>query len=369
MRRARSARAAALAATLLALAAAAGPAAAGADLDSRLQTALAAGVEQWRVPGAVALVSSADGVLWQGAAGAAELSDRAAMTSDLHFHIGSLTKSFTATLFLMLADQGLVSLDDTLGQRLPGLVAGADDVTMRDLLGMRSGLTHYEESPVFGENFLARPRRQWSAAELAALCHGGQAEPGAVFDYNNLNYVLIGEVIQRALGQDWQDAMADMIFTPLGLAHTSAPRNADMPARYAHGYLADHYQATDYSTHWDPSVFGSAGSIISTAADVMTWFQALMSGSLLSQTAHAEQFDMTPMEGQADAGYGLGVGEKDGLVGHTGNYNGLYTAAMYRYQSWDIVVLCNGRFIAGDEDSKASNLLQGLLPVLESTRP
>jgi D-alanyl-D-alanine carboxypeptidase len=100
-------------------------------------------------PGAVALVRDAQGT-WRGAAGLASLTPREAMRADDRFRVGSVTKTFTATLVLQLVAEGELRLDDTVERWLPGLLPDGDRITIRQLLNHTSGLFNYTDSPSFG---------------------------------------------------------------------------------------------------------------------------------------------------------------------------------------------------------------------------
>ena len=334
--------------------------------EALFQEALEAGVPQCRVPGAVALVRSPEGAVWRGGAGLADIDAGTPMSPDLHFHIGSITKSFVATLFLQLCDRGLASLDDTVEKWLPGVLSGGEEITVRDLLQMRSGLDHYENKPECGEKMMERPRYKWPPLELVAICDKQIFPVGSCFDYNNVNYVLAGLIIEKALGQSFQPALQDNILTRLGLTHTSFPMDPGLPAPFAKGYLNEEGIVIDVSTHWDPSIFWTAGSMISTLDDMLIWLDALFSGSLLSPAMHARQFAFVPMESDPNSGYGMGVGSDRGMTGHSGNYNGLYTAAMYRLEGYDMIILANGQAAGGDGGSTASCVMGGLRKVIDN---
>jgi D-alanyl-D-alanine carboxypeptidase len=330
------------------------------------QKALDDGVATCLVPGAVAAVRSPQGAVWKGAAGWANLATKDPMSLDLHLHIGSLTKSFTAILFMQLVDEKKATLDDTVEKWLPGLLKSGDQITIRDLLQMRSGLPRYESSPVFGERFIAQPRYQWTPKELAALCDQQIDPPGSRFYYSNINYFLVGMIIEKALGQPFNEVISNRIFSTLPMLNTSFPHTADMPEPFAHGYLNENGRATDVSTRWDPSAFWAAGSIISTLEDMLIYASALFEGSLTSSAAHKEQFSFVPVGSDPSLGYGMGVGDNHGMVGHNGNYNGLYTASIMELKGYYIIILSNGQASGGGGGSDAPCVLSKFREIIEN---
>ena len=330
-----------------------------AELTQKLQTALDSAVNEFKVPGAVMVVRSPNGATWTGTSGLANLEDEAPMGSDMHLRIGSVTKTYTATVILQLVDEGLLRLDGTIEEKLPDIdVVKGDEITIRQLLEMRSGLGGYDKNETWGEQFSKDPRRVWSPSELIEYSNWTQFEPDERFDYNNANYILLGMIIEKVTGRTYQEEVTSRIIEPLGLTNTVVPTNTDMPTPYAHGYLYENGTVIDMTFALDPSCAWSAGGIISTAADQLVWIDALVSGKLLSTATQAERFKMK--EGTSPHGtsisYGLGVLDINGAIGHGGNYNGLYTAMICRYEDFDFVVLSNGQDKGGTMNSTAENV-------------
>ncbi|MCB2187446.1 MAG: beta-lactamase family protein [Deltaproteobacteria bacterium] len=333
------------------------------DLRSVLADALATAVEGCQVPGAVMAVRDREGNVAYFTEGQADLATHQAMQKDLYFHIGSVTKTFTATAILELVDQGQVGLEDTLDQWMPGQVAGGDEITVRDLLDMRSGLDHSENSAELTALALAEPERGFTVPEILSYVNRQVNPPGQVADYNNLNYRLLEYILEQATGQKYQQALQELVIAPLGLSHTSVPYDNSLPSPYAHGYLkatqpdgSGPFLAEDSSTSRNISVFGAAGSMISTAGDLLVWLDALLAGTLLSPAMHEAQLDALPVGNDPNVGYGLGVANSHGAWGHNGDYDGVYTAAMYRYQDYDIVILSNGQTAGSMAGSSAQNI-------------
>jgi len=291
----------------------------GEDAFSRaMNQALQDSVPRHQIPGVAAAVRKPDGTIWRGAAGLADIEAGTPVHADMYFHIGSITKCFTATLFLQLVDKGWATLDDTLDKWLPGMVSNGSQITIRNLLQMRSGLDHYENDTTFVNFFLSDPRYVWSFSELLATCNRTLFNPNTQYDYNNMNYIIVGEIIKTILGQTYAQAIQERILDPLGMTNTSVPTTASMPEPYAHGYLYENGRVVDHSTTWDTSALGAAGSMISTVSDLLIWIEALMDGTLLTQAMYAEQFNFLPAG--SGTGYGIGVGVMpDGMVGHAGD--------------------------------------------------
>lgn len=366
-------RAAALPLLLLTLALAAPPASAGyrppldADLHYVLNDSLGAAVHNRQVPGAVMAVKDARGNLAYFSAGLANLETGQAMDPGLHLHIGSITKTFTATAILQLVDRGQAGLEDTLEQWLPGQVAGGGEITIRHLLEMRSGLDHYDDKTDFFTIFYSQPQYDFSFGELLAYGNRQVTPPGQSFDYNNLNYLILEQIIEKATGRDYQRAIQEQLLTPLGLTHTSVPYDSALPSPHARGYrsLPQGSPPEDWSSLFSISVFRGAGSMISTVGDLTTWLGALMTGSQLSPSTHQAQWQLKAAESRPGISYGLGVASYDGALGHNGDYNSTYTATMYRYLDYDIAILANGQTQFSDQNSSAQKVFESVRASLD----
>lgn len=335
-------------------------------LETMLQSALAQAVSEYAIPGAVMAVKDPEGNVAYFTTGLANTATNAPMTTDLHFHIGSLTKTYVATAVLMLVDQGILNLDDTLEKWLPGKVSRGSEITLRNLLQMRSGLGHYETNDEFAAlhyaPLLGGPKHEFTMDELIGWCNTNFHNPGERYDYNNINYMLLGWVMEAATGEDWEQLIYRLIINPLGLSYTSVPTTSDMPQPSAHGYLnpalimddtaTATWQSLDTTTTFGMSAYGAAGCMISTLDDLLTWLEAFLSGRLLSASSRLAQFTMRQSEIDHYWYYGMGVLSNFGLLGHAGNLDGFYTAALYRFNGYDFAILANGQL--ADANSHAS---------------
>jgi len=313
------------------------------DLEKHRQQILEDVVSKYNVPGAVLAEYTPDGKSRIYAAGVSDLETRAAMATDMYFRIGSVTKTFTATAILMLAEDGLLSLDDTVNSILPDALPGDETITVKNLLMMRSGLSDFTENETFQNKSENDPKYKWTFPELASMVEV-DSEPDWYFSYRNINYAALGAIIEKISGRSRAEFIQERICAPLGLKHTFIPENEKMPGHSASGYLVLDDVVTDVSEDTDPSWAGAAGDMISTAEDLIVWLKALDSGKLLSETMHKTMYSMRGafIHGSI-TGYGCGTINVSGAVGHGGNYADYYTAAVYAYQDSYMVVLANGR--------------------------
>lgn len=322
-----------------------------------IQTVLDAALIRYRLPGAVLGIRDTKGAVHFWESGMADLDMGKAMDPDLYFRIGSVTKSYTATIVLQLVDEGLVALDTPIDHYLPGKVTQGEDITVRNLLAMRSGLGNYSKNPVFLNSLEKNPGRVWTPEELLNFSNTVKEKPGGSFDYNNANYIILGMLIETVTRSAYREQVKKRILKPLDMAKTFVPVSNDMPTPFARGYLYEEGKVVDGTFSLDPSVTWSAGNIISTASDQLVWIKALAEGRLLSKETHKEQFAVKDIKSTPGRAYGLGVGRDKGAMGHGGNYNNAYTSCIYRYHGYDFVVLVNGQGKASiTKEAKASNV-------------
>lgn len=285
--------------------------------------------------GAVAEVRDEHGV-WVGTSGVAELGKQRPVPANSRFRTGSISKSFVATVVLQLVGEGRLRLGDPVESWLPGAVPNGRHITVRQLLDHTSGLYDVVRTlpmPPQSE-FYANRWRTWTAPELIrrALPHPPTFRPpGSDYAYSNTNYLLLGQIIEQVTGRSYADEVGRRIIRPLRLSGTTLPGTwPRIRGPHLHGYVParpdSESDLLDYTT-MNPSLFGAAGEVISTASDLNRFFAALLDGRLLP--AHLLEEMRTP--GVEGATYGLGLSWRETpcgkrLYGHDGD--------ALTYQSW-----------------------------------
>jgi D-alanyl-D-alanine carboxypeptidase len=304
-----------------------------------LQRALDAAVNA-RVPGAV-LVARHDGHTVRIAAGLADVKHRTRMHTSDRFRVGTVTKSFVATVALQLVGEGRLSLDDSVESWLPGAVPSGAAISVRQLLNMRSGLSDYldDDTTVIDDLFSGDRLRHWSPDELVGIAngHGPKATPDTTWSYCSTCYVLLGQIIERATGHPLGDELRRRIFVPAGLRATSFDTQAQMAGRHQQGYeRLDKGRLTDV-TEIDPSYAWASGAIVSTADDVARFYNKLLAGRLLRPDLVAAMRTTGPMSKQLKGwGYGFGLISKPiGCGTVIGNEGGALGFTIYAYNSKD----------------------------------
>ncbi|MFB7783524.1 serine hydrolase domain-containing protein [Streptomyces vinaceus] len=262
--------------------------------------------------------------------GVADKATRAPMATDLHVRIGSETKTFTVTALLQLVDQKRIGLDDPIGKYVQGVPNG-ERITLRQLAGMRSGLFNYSMDEGFIKKLQADPELSFTPKQLLGYSfqHPVQFPPGARFDYSNTNLILLGLVVEKVTGRPLHEVITRDVLAPAGLRHTVFPTSPALPDPYAHGYTDQTASGKiEDSTHWNPSWAWAAGEMVSDLQDLRSWAQTLATGKLLTPATQAERLKTTPMNLPGD-GYGLGIFNVQGWIGHNGSIPGYEVLPVY----------------------------------------
>jgi D-alanyl-D-alanine carboxypeptidase len=236
-------------------------------------------------PGALVLVRDGNRTI-RLTSGLGNLARRTPMRSSDRFRIGSVTKTFVATVVLQLVGERKLSLDDTVERLLPGLVPGGGAITLRQLLNHTAGLFDYLED---GDPTALEPYRQgkvayrWTPRQLVAIAtaHKPHFAPGTSYTYCNTCYVLLGLIVQAATGNSIGAELRQRIFTPLRLDETSFDSEPRIARAHAHGYLLLGKRRLGDVSVISPSFAWAAGAIVSTGDDLARFYRALLGGRLL----------------------------------------------------------------------------------------
>src|SRR4051812_5486427 len=296
-------------------------------------------------PAVIALVEQ-DGERSIVAAGLADRKLRRAAQPTDRTWVGSVTKSFVATLVMQLVAEGRLGLDDTLARRLPGRVRAGRRIRIRQLLSHRSGIPDYMQLEPFASavarnrRVVIPPRRLIAGAVRAPL----EFEPGSAYAYSNTNYLLLAEILERTTGKPLGRLLRERIFEPLGLGST----RYESGGRHVgdgdlHGYDLGLTGPRDASLDTLAGPWAD-GAIVSTAGDLATFFGALLRGQLVPRRQLAQMETVLP----GSRGQGLGLYRLPSPCGrnywgHTGGTPGYVTfAAATRDAGRIVVVAING---------------------------
>jgi CubicO group peptidase (beta-lactamase class C family) len=270
------------------------------------------------------LVVDGDKVLLDKGYGMADLGWGNANAPDVKFHLGSLTKQFTAALVLLLQEDGKLKIDDPVSKYLPDAPKTWEKITLAELLGHTSGIPNFTDTKEFG---VWRMSPHTVDEELAFFKDKPlDFEPGSKFAYSNSNFEVLGAVIEKVSGKKYVDMLQERILTPLGMKDSGLDTDELILPRRAQGYM----QGKDglvLARSESMTVPWAAGSMYSTTGDLLKWEHGLFGGKVLN----ADSLKAMTTPGKGNYGLGVFISDKDGVkvVDHGGGIEGFNTHLAY----------------------------------------
>lgn len=287
------------------------------------------------VPGASLLVMR-DGIpVVRRAWGMADLDARVPATPETNYRLASVTKQFTASAILLLAQEGRLSLDDPVRKWLPSLPTAVDSVTIRNLLTHTSGIVDYEDVMDPADT------AQVHDADVLRLLEKQDStyfKPGTSYRYSNSGYSLLALIVERASGKRFARFLHDQIFEPLGMRNTVAyERGISVVAKRAFGHTMTNgaWRRRDQST--TSAVLGDGG-IYSSIDDLAKWDAALYDSRLLSDESRRLAFTPHATTDKPDVQYGYGWRITGETLWHSGETAG-FRNVIVRYPSRRLTVV------------------------------
>jgi CubicO group peptidase (beta-lactamase class C family) len=263
------------------------------------------------------------------------------VTPETIFQSGSVGKQFTATLVMMLAEEGRLSLDDPLGKYIPEAPAAWKDITLRRMLTHTAGLSNdlYKKINLrqdYTEDELVR--------EIAALPL--DFPPGEKWNYSNPGYVLLGIVIHKVTGKFYGDVLREKVFEPLGMTTARIISEADIVPNRAAGYRLVNGELKNQE--WVSPMLNTTadGALYVTVLDMVKWDAGLASEKLLKRSALDRMWTPVTLKDGKSVPYGFGwnVGELRGhrVVRHGGEWQGFSThITRYLDKKTTVILLTN----------------------------
>lgn len=256
-------------------------------------------------------------------------------TPATRYRIGSVTKTFTATMIMQLVEAGKLSMSTHLDKYFPQ-IPNAKSITIEMMLRHRSGIHNFTDDDAFWAS-LTQPK---SRGEMLATFASSKSDfnPDAETRYSNTNYVLLGYIVEDITKKSYAKNLQERIAGPLGLKNTTFGGKTDPSHGDAFSYtFSDRWNK---ETETDVSQTGGAGGIVSTPEDVIRFMQSLLGGKLVSSES------LRAMTKIAD-GMGMGLAvtpfyQHKGF-GHTGKLDGFQTSVAYfPDDSLGIAIFSNG---------------------------
>lgn len=304
-------------------------------LSTKLQNQLDQFRSQHQFMGMSAAIISDEYGIWTGASGFSQESSNKLITSDMIFGIGSVTKTFIATLVMQLEDDGVLSISDSLHHWLPSYPNIDSSITIKQLLKHESGIFNITDNPLFFEVINQNPLYIWQDEEIILkLVDKPLFKPGESYSYSNTNYILLGMILKKVTGKSISTLLRERILVPLNLDHTFLAIEDSLEDNIAHGWFdVDGDSKLDDFTEYLPrnafySALWTAGAIFSTAEDVAIFMKALFNGELVSSNLLKKMTEINVTTKNGLGLFGFVTPDNISMIGHDG-FTLEYSAFVY----------------------------------------
>lgn len=234
-------------------------------------------------------------------------------TSDTKFKIGSITKPFTSMAVLKLAEDGRLSLSDSVSKFLPEVAQHWKSLTIHQLLSHTSGLIHswdlLEDSVLMFQKASLANTLKWYYEEPLKF------KPGTSFSYSGVGYLLLAAIIESVTGISYDQYLRENIFDPLNMSNTGPSDPEKITQNLASGYVLDSSGLRNAPRFYVPLLTGG-GHLYSTTEDLLKWDRALSDFSILSKQMTEKMF--SPVLENYGYGWDLVKNDTLNMVFHTG---------------------------------------------------
>ena len=310
--------------------------------------------------------------------GVSNITNQDPMEFDMHFRIGSLTKTFTGTVVLKLQEQAYLNIKDFaynyIDQNYPWYDKFPKNITIEQLGNMTSGLFNYSEDTNLQNQLDSNPERKYTPVELVAIALNNKPyfKPGQGWYYTNTNFVLLGLIAEHASKKTMKELYREIIFEPLCLKNSCVGDGPEIPEPYSQGYMYGYNNSETNPqnvlrnvTHDNPSWANTAGYMISTLYDLKRYVKAFARGTLIGKEMTYVR-SKTFISAGNDREYGFGIGKlyKD-WYGHGGAIPG-YQTSMYYNDILGITVLILANLQFDDTGVEpATNISNEIISLIE----
>lgn len=302
------------------------------DIVDQVNSSVETAIQASGATGAIVGVWTPWGGQYVAGLGSTAVEDGDEVTADMAFRIGDVTRSMTCDVLYGLADDGRVSLDDSVTQYVTN-VAGLEDVTLQQLCDSTSGIGNSQSAVL--KTWLKTPERQWDPRELAA--HGivnQSGDPGTQYRSSDAGYLLLGEALRKATGQQPADLIEHYVTEPYGLEDTSlpSPAAAEPGDPYLPGYRSSSKDVEEGCAA--PSEFSKTSSsigytdsgVVSTIEDLGLYGRTLAALAAQDDSGRFDHALPVDADGATWFQYGGGVYVAGSLVGQSGSTLGYSTS-------------------------------------------
>lgn len=290
-----------------------------ATLAAKADALVSALAKQNRFSGVI-LIARDGQPLFHKAYGMANLEWAIPNTIDTKFRLGSITKQFTAAAIAKLEDQGKLKVSDKACTYLSACPESWRNITIYQLVTHTSGIHNFTDIGAYNASKRSPSRLDAQLKLIDGLPL--DFDPGTKWSYSNTGYLLLGQIIEKASGQKWEDYLTQAIFLPAGMTNTRADSDTDIIPLRASGFIYNGGKPRN-ADFIDMRIPGGAGALVSTTGDLLKWDQALYSEKLFPAATIERLFKPE----KNNYAYGWIVANRDGkkAIGHGGGIDGFIT--------------------------------------------
>ena len=293
------------------------------------------------------LIAKEGKIIFEKSYGYADAKTKQPNNAATEFRVGSLTKMFTSTAILQLAEAGKLSLTDPVKKYVPGFAYG-DSVKIINLLSHTSGIKGFTDSP--------EPTTLKESIDRFRYQPLGFA-PGTKFEYNNFNYILLSYIAEKISGTSFPKLIQSAVLSKAGMTHSGLDTKGRTSSSKAHGYTTDPATAQwTEANEGNVALAAGAGALYSTAGDLYKWSQAISKRSILQDSLLT--LALKPIQNN----YGMGWMTTDAFgrkqIGHTGSIPG-FIANFMKFPDQDVTII----LLSNYEDVDGRRLSQDLAAV------
>ena len=290
--------------------------------------------------------------------GFANIEWRIPNTTTTKFRVGSITKQFTSMIVMQLREQGKIKLEGSICLYVAPCPDAWKPVTIHHLLTHTSGIPTYTGIPAWREVNMVPKTTEQIIAFFRDLPL--QWTPGERYAYNNSGYFLLGVIIEKITGKKYEEALQEMILTPVGLKDTGYDWTRTIIPQRASGYSGSGARLTN-AAPLDMQQPYAAGSIYSTVEDLLKWDQALYGTTLLPESA--KQIMWTPFRDNYAYGWNVAPASATAFGGyrriaHSGGING-FSAMIVRLPEPRMTVIV----LANNDSANASIVARDIMAI------
>ena len=298
-----------------------------------------ASVDSAEIAGGTIIVYQKDKILLKKSYGFASLELSSPMPDDAIFEIGSVTKQFTAAAILKLVEAKKISLEDDFTKYLKFDTRGRK-ITVSNLLNHTSGIPGYTEIPEFYKLF----GQEYPRDSLVRLVEQKDFlfEPGEALIYNNSGYFFLGLIIEKVTGKSYEEFLKETFFEPLGMNNTHYSSTSEVVKNkvYGYNYSPKGLQQKPYLNHTWPY---AAGSLSSSAKDLLTWMIALHNRKILPDSIYQSLIATAKLKDGTPTHYAKGLVNYSNFghheIAHGGGINGFLSETRY-FPDEDLYIIC-----------------------------